>query len=200
MEKEVTTVYIVISQTGTLFSRLLKIATQTPYNHVSISFDKDLRLMYSFARRKIYFPWIAGFIEECPTEGMFKRKPKTECSVYALKLTMNQYQKMLESLAPFLMNPKPYRYNFLGLPFMWLGIPFERRYHYVCSQFVGRLLQDSGVIGEEYASNLMRPYDFAKLKQAELVYQGRLKDYSVNRSSDVELCGRLLVDEAILTP
>ena len=171
------TVYVVISQTGTAFSRLLKLITQDPYNHVSISLDSELNLMYSFARRKIYCPWIAGFIEETPTGGMFERKPKTECSVYALSVTTEQYHLLLENLSPFLLEPERYRYNFLGLPFIWMGVPFQRKYHYVCSQFVALLLQESGIVESERPSSLMRPYDFAGIKDAELIYCGKLKDY-----------------------
>lgn len=181
MKQQKMRVYVVISQTGTLFSRILKRVTQAPYNHVSISFDKELKLMYSFARRRIYFPWIAGFIEECPTTGMFGRKPQTECSVYEIEVTPEQYEKILKTLAPFLIQPDQYRYNFLGLPLMWLNIPFEREHHYVCSQFVGRLLENGGVVEPPYVSNLMRPYDFDKLEQTKLIYRGKLRDYRHKR-------------------
>ena len=38
-------VYIVISQTGTLLSRLLKLVTKAEYNHASISLVPDLNTM-----------------------------------------------------------------------------------------------------------------------------------------------------------
>lgn len=182
MKSETETIYVVISQTGTVFSRLLKLMTQDPYNHVSISFDKSLNLMYSFARRKIYFPWIAGFIEECPTQGMFNRKPKTECCVYELTISSNQYQQLIRALQPFLIDSDRYRYNFLGLLFIWLGIPLERRHHFVCSQFVAYLLKEGGILEGDMQSSLMRPCDFSTLKQAKLIYEGKLKEYSTVNS------------------
>lgn len=39
--------YIVISQTGTLLSRILKQITGAEYNHASISLSRDLERMYS---------------------------------------------------------------------------------------------------------------------------------------------------------
>ena len=39
----------VISQTGTLLSRILKQITGAEYNHASISLSRDLERMYSFA-------------------------------------------------------------------------------------------------------------------------------------------------------
>ena len=41
--------YIVISQTGTLLSRILKQITGAEYNHASISLSRDLERMYLLA-------------------------------------------------------------------------------------------------------------------------------------------------------
>ena len=49
--------YIVISQTGTLLSRILKQITGAEYNHASISLPRDLERMYSFGRRHPYNPF-----------------------------------------------------------------------------------------------------------------------------------------------
>ena len=40
--------YIVITQTGTLLSRVLRQVTGAPFNHVSLSLDASLEQMYSF--------------------------------------------------------------------------------------------------------------------------------------------------------
>lgn len=172
------TIYIIISQTGTLFSRVLKLATRQPYNHVSISFDKDLNLMYSFARKKIYCPWIAGFIEEYPNEGIFKMKTGTKCQIYKLSITEEQYEQLLEALQPFLENPDQYRYNFLGLPFMWFGISLNRRYHYVCSEFVAHLLERGAIIESKQLTRTIKPYEFSMLDETELIYEGFLREYA----------------------
>ena len=58
--------YIVISQTGTLLSRILKQITGAEYNHASISLSRDLERMYSFGRRHPYNPFWGGFVIESP--------------------------------------------------------------------------------------------------------------------------------------
>lgn len=178
MSYELPEIYIFISQTGTLFSRALKVATRHPYNHVSISLDRELNAMYSFARRNIYCPWIAGFIEENPDEGMFKIKTQTRCQVYKLPLTPQQYEQLLLALDPFLKNLEQYRYNFLGLPFIWMGIPLNRRYHFVCSEFVAHLLMQVNIIRESHSGRMMRPYDFSMIEDVELIYEGYLREYT----------------------
>lgn len=49
--------YIVISQTGSIISKMLKAITGDQYNHVSISLDPRLRVMYSFGRLYPNFPF-----------------------------------------------------------------------------------------------------------------------------------------------
>ncbi|MDU5946686.1 MAG: hypothetical protein E6Z15_06375, partial [Paenibacillus macerans] len=41
-------VYILLTNTGTLFTRVIKGYTGAPYNHASISFDRELSELYSF--------------------------------------------------------------------------------------------------------------------------------------------------------
>ena len=69
--------YIVISQTGTLLSRILKQITGAEYNHASISLSRDLERMYSFGRRHPYNPFWGGFVIESPRTDTFKRFSET---------------------------------------------------------------------------------------------------------------------------
>ena len=74
--------YIVISQTGTLLSRILKQITGAEYNHASISLSRDLERMYSFGRRHPYNPFWGGFVIEerncsVPSTRLFVRSSPT---------------------------------------------------------------------------------------------------------------------------
>ena len=44
-------IYILLTDTGTLFTNLIKLYTKKPYNHASISFDSKLSEVYSFGRK-----------------------------------------------------------------------------------------------------------------------------------------------------
>ena len=55
-------IYVVVSQTGTILSRILKIFTRARYNHASVSYDGTLETMYSFGRLNAYNPFFAGFV------------------------------------------------------------------------------------------------------------------------------------------
>ena len=89
MEKHV---YIVVSQTGTLLSRLLKLVTKAEYNHASISLVPDLDTMYSFGRKNPYNPFLAGFVTESARFGTFKRFSQTRIMVLDIAVSEEQYQ------------------------------------------------------------------------------------------------------------
>ena len=82
--------YIVISQTGTLLSRILKQITGAEYNHASISLSRDLERMYSFGRRHPYNPFWGGFVIESPRTGTFKRFSETKVLVLSVSVTEEQ--------------------------------------------------------------------------------------------------------------
>lgn len=49
-------VYLLLTDTGTFFTKLIKLYTKKPYNHASISFDSELSEVYSFGRKRLEIP------------------------------------------------------------------------------------------------------------------------------------------------
>ncbi|USK36883.1 hypothetical protein LIS77_13090 [Cytobacillus firmus] len=62
-------IYILLTDTGTLFTRLIKLYTKKPYNHASISIDPELKEVYSFGRKTAKNPFIGGFVKEISEEN-----------------------------------------------------------------------------------------------------------------------------------
>ena len=50
-------IYIILTYTGTLLSKIIKFYTKNEFSHVSISLDKELKYMYSFGRLNAYNPF-----------------------------------------------------------------------------------------------------------------------------------------------
>ena len=57
-------IYFVLTYTGTILSKIVHIYTKQEFCHSSLSLDKDLNEMYSFARFKYHTPLIGGFTKE----------------------------------------------------------------------------------------------------------------------------------------
>lgn len=178
--KENYTIYILLSHSGSLPSRFIRLYTREPYSHVSIALDSDLKELYSFGRLKPSNPIFGGFVKEDIIYGTFGKFPKTQCALYSLTINRQQYDRLRTELNKFLTNRARYGYNFLGLLGVILGIPIQRSDKYFCSQFVATLLRDSGIYSFEKPTALVSPVDFRKCKKLTLVYKGELKAYSLH--------------------
>lgn len=171
-------VYIVISQTGTLLSRIIKLVTKAEYNHASISLAPDLDVMYSFGRKHPYNPFWGGFVKESPRWGTFKRFSQTRIMVLDLTVTEAQYREIQNRIHTISVNRNYYHYNYLGLYLAAFRVPYRQKRCYYCSEFVNHLLARSDVQGAKNTRSIVQPMHFLSLPEAKPVYSGRLIDYS----------------------
>ena len=68
-------VYVVLSHTGTILSKIIRMRTGAEYTHASIALDINLKKMYSFGRLNPYFAFLGGFVREGKNFGTFKKIP-----------------------------------------------------------------------------------------------------------------------------
>ncbi len=170
-------IYIMLTRTGTVLSKLIHLYTKAPYSHVSLSFDIDLEEVYSFGRYNPYNPIYAGFVKEkVKYGGTYARFPETICAIYSLEVSYEQYKKMEEQINNFKKEEDKYKYNLLGLIGVMFNVPINRDYNYFCSQFVSKILNDSGVDLLSKDIGLVKPEDFRQCGKLELVYEGKLRD------------------------
>ncbi len=172
-------IYVVISQTGTVLSRILKLITGAEYNHASIALKEDLELMYSFGRLYPYNPFFGGFVTESVNFGTFKRFFNTKVIVLKLDIDADSYNTIHNQIESMLLTPKIFKYNYLGLCLAAFRIVFRRRNCFYCSEFVRDILQTAEIEGVESLSRITKPVDFISLPNSTCIYKGRLADYSL---------------------
>jgi hypothetical protein len=173
-------IYIVISQTGTLFSRLLALYTKDPYNHASIAFDSSLQEMYSFGRRRRYNMLDSGFIIESISGGLFIFFPQARCCVLEIPVTDAEYSAIRDEVDRFCRNHKKYKYNLLGVFTYIFGKSLAREDYYFCSQFVSYLLNKTSFWIR--APQFTRPMDFMSIPNRRIIYEGKVADFCVSHS------------------
>lgn len=171
------TVYIVVSNTGSVFTRMIGMYTRQPYNHVSISFDEELKVMYSFGRKLPWNPLIGGFVEEGVNKGTYARFPKTTAQVLSLNVSDESYGKLREEIDNFVLNKEKYKYNLLGVLGVIIGKEVKRSNAYFCSEFVTNTLYNSDVKLWDTPAYMVKPYDYSTNKRLKLLYEGKLSDY-----------------------
>ncbi|WP_075981863.1 hypothetical protein [Bacillus massilinigeriensis] len=168
-------VYILLTDTGTIFTRMIKLYTKKPLNHASIAFDEQLQEVYSFGRKKQRNPFIGGFVRENTRKGLFE---KAKCAIYCCSLTDQQFQEINRIIDEMDKHKHHYRYNLIGLVAVMLNMEFERKNAYFCSQFVASVLEESGIrLVKNKPLSLVTPNDIKESPQLELVYEGSLSSY-----------------------
>lgn len=169
--------FLVLTQTGTLFSRALKHKTKSAYNHSSISFDPELHRMYSFGRviRRSMFP--AGMVHELPDRNVYQLFPETKCAIYEIKVTEEQYKEASEFVKNMWRKRRRMTYNVPGVVTANFNHYPNFPNAYYCTQFVALVLQHIGVEFTDKSYREVQVVDFMESKAFHLIYQGELRDY-----------------------
>lgn len=164
------TVYILLTRSGTWFSRLIHLATRDDYTHASIGLDGPQGPFYSFGRKYEYFALPAGLVEEQVTP----RRREVPCCLYALQVSPEIYRRLRLRLDMMYAHREAYHYNLLGALGCFFDRPLCRRRHYFCSEFVAGLLEECGAARLPKPPTLVRPSDLGALGDLRPVHQGPL--------------------------
>ncbi len=167
-------IYVLISRSGSIPSRLIYLATRDPYTHSSLSFSDSLEVMYSFARKYSASPIPAGLVTERLDGDFFVRNAYMPCALYGIDVSDEVYSRAKEICKKMLSRADEYHYNFLGICTCNFNIAYEREKHYFCSQFVAKVLSESGAVKFSKPLSLIHPYDFPHQKGFKLIFEGKL--------------------------
>ena len=170
-------IYIVLTYTGTVLSRVTKVLTHNTYTHASIALDENLDTLFSFGRLNPYNPFIGGFVYEGINIGTFKRFKNTKAVIYSLEVTNKEYDRLIKNINRISNNRLEYKFNVIGLIFALFRIRRKIKNRYYCSEFVRSMLEYSNIRNRDVAL-CMRPQDFSRLEGLQLEYKGLLREYA----------------------
>lgn len=171
--------YIVVSQTGSIVSKCIKLVTRKKYNHVSVSLEKELTEMYTFGRLKPNNPVYGGFVIESLKQGTFARFTKSVGVVVCIEITKEQKDDIKNYLEKMYEKRKSFHYNYMGLFLAAFHIKYRSENHFYCSEFVRDLLVKHKVIDEQRLKGIVHPCKLLELEGTNIVYSGLLQKYCV---------------------
>lgn len=168
------TIYIVLTDTGTLLSKAIGLYTKKHLNHTSIAFDKQLNEMYSFGRKQPHNPFVGGFVRENAREGIFQ---DANCAIFTCQVSESEYAKMRNKIRLIERDKELYKYNFIGLFGVAVNKGIQREHAFFCSQFVAMVVNEGGLQMFNIAPSLVQPHHFSQLPSLEPVFEGDLQTY-----------------------
>ncbi len=168
-------IYIVLTRTNTILSRMIGFIKDDEYTHASISLDKELKLMYSFGRKYSYNPFVGRFVKENFNEGVYGRQNNLYGLVMEIEVTHGQYEKAEKLINKFIFNKNLYKYNYMGLINCLLNRESCNDNRFLCSEFVYYILNESNIVNVNKSRNLVRPQDLLNI-HGKVVFSGNLKN------------------------
>lgn len=196
-------VYVLLTRTGTIFSKGMRLMVTDEFTHSSISLNRDLTQLFSFARKHHRLMLPAGLVREDVFSGVYGSNPDAPCALLELSVSDEVYSAIARRIYSMVVSAEDYHYSILGVALCYFSIAHSRGRHYFCSQFVADVLHRSGALdlsntacrsrldsspfsravnalgGEgirrgETLPALVRPSDFCAMPEFRLIYKGAL--------------------------
>ena len=139
------------------------------YTHASIGLEEDMNTFYSVVGK--------GMIVEKITRYVRPDRDPFPCQLYELEVSEKTYQLVKRQLEVCVENKNSIQYSKLGVVLCLLRIPFRRKYHYFCSQFVAEILKNAQAAQLKKDATLYHPGDFRKMPGMRLHFQGNLRGF-----------------------
>jgi len=184
-------IYIILTHTGTILSKIIKEFTKDEFSHVSIALDKELNRMYSFGRLNPYNAFYGGFVHEYINEGTFKRFYKTRAKIYSLEISDEQYKEISKNIIKFEQSKDKYKFNTVGLFAVGIHKRVQEENRFYCAEFVKYILEKSGI--KTKLPEIIKPEDFKKLDGLKEIYSGSLRQYQLPKIDIKEILRNNLV-------
>ena len=175
-------IYIILTHTGTLLSRIIRKWTKDEFTHVSIALDDGLNQMYSFGRLNPYNPFWGGFVQERIHTGTFKRFKKTEAFIYFLDITQEQYILIKNEIKRIEEHKTEYCFNILGLLAVGFHKKIQAKHSFYCAEFVKYILEIAEI--KTNLPQIVRPEDFKHIEGYTVIYRGKLKKYNKEKKRE----------------
>lgn len=170
-------IYVALTQTNTLLACAIRMFTKHRYSHVSLSFDKDCFLMYSFGRKYYHNPVLGIFKRESITDRIFSGKQKNRIALYRLGVTEEEFEQIQQNVIHI--DKINNGFNIIGLIAAAFDFKINRNKYY-CAEFVHDAIAENTAL-LNHGSNLpvaVRPEDIVLMNNRfELVYEGRVIDF-----------------------
>ncbi len=168
-------IYIGFVDTPGIFASIIRLVLRQKYIHVVMGMDPELREAYSVGRRNPAVPVLAGFVRE-NRRKILKKYPGADYMVCRVRCTEEQREELQEILHDAFLHRFQYHYAVAELPLILLGIPFHSRYHYTCSSYLAKIMEETGIVRWKKHFSLVTPKDFFEDLEKEVIFEGALAD------------------------
>lgn len=188
-------IYIVISQTPTRFAKCIRKFGNIKFNHAAISFDKELKQIYAFARPQYYSYLLGHLVKESINSYTLNKDMQLQCMVFELSVSIEEYQTV-RALVDTIRNDSEYMYNLFSVLTFPVTKGFEVYKAFTCIEFIVLILQQLGYSIEKpyYA---YRPDDLMEILHDYKIYEGDIRGILSKENIDKEYFAPITMEKRV---
>ncbi|MBQ7164503.1 MAG: hypothetical protein IJU84_07910 [Clostridia bacterium] len=185
-------IYVIVSATYTKAAKVIRLATKSVYNHVSISFDENMRELYSFARLYYCLPFVGGPVKETYDRLSLNRPENVSVKVYKIPVKASAYYNAYARVREIFSDGE-YAYNLISAFTFLFRHGVERYKTFTCSEFVSHIMRIARPdVMPEVADCKIVPDDFTRLLAPYEIYGGPLNGFNdFTESSNEEFFSKI---------
>ncbi|MBR6922070.1 MAG: hypothetical protein IKH51_07735 [Clostridia bacterium] len=163
-------IFIVLSCGNSFSKRAYRALTDCEYDHVSVSFNENLSVMYSFAKHHLDVPFVGGFVAEYPSRYIAEGGD-IPVKIFGYEVSEEEYMRVRDVIRRMTTHPQIYSYNVIDKAASVIGGKFELRRCYTDLSFVCRLLRLGNIRSIKELNFVLDPW---------LIYDGTLNEAAVS--------------------
>lgn len=167
-------IYIILMNTGTIPNTIIRYVTKYQYGHVVLSLDNSYEKLYSFGRKHLNNFLRGGLVTYGINSEFFCKFKNTQCLIYELPVTNEEYKKVKAILSEYEKNMDIYKYDMKGLLIRYFYSKAKKRdNYYVCSEFVATILTLANIYDFNKKPEFVKPQDFNTIPNIKKIYEGK---------------------------
>ena len=163
-------IYIVLSSGNSFSKKTYRKLTDCAYDHVSVSFNENLSVMYSFAKHYLEMPLVGGFVAEYPSRYIAEGGD-IPVRIFAYEVSEEEYMRVRDIIRRMMSHPQIYSFNIYDKAASVFGCSFNIRRSYTDLSFVCRLLRLGDIRTIKELNFVLAP---------QLVYEGTMNDVIIS--------------------
>ena len=189
--KKFTPIYIVLYKNKSLLGDTIRNVTKEPFSHVAISFDTSMHNMFAFGIAPVKNGKKVEFINGALRESLGERNNRysydktTKYGIYTMFVEDCILTKLKNRVRKIYNNRKKYKFNIPGLVKYAFGQESKSETMMFCSQFVSKILEESGAAKLERDSSLYSPWQITSLKNIIHVEDDIISNFDKNRVDQI---------------
>lgn len=171
--------YVILTKTPLKTGKFIRKMTKFEYNHCSISFDENFKVLYSFGRRYKNASLYSGLVTESSLRYTTANED-TKVQIFKIPITKKSYKKLNKYLNELRNHEEEYIYNY----FSFFAYPFKKKIEvkkaYTCCEFTVHILENFCKLSNITTNGYCSIKELSNKLKEYLIYEG---PFQVNNNS-----------------